>query len=126
MADSSFSQTNMGIAHKPIKLRDLGDDTYAITHMEIGHWEKLRIAGAGTTVVKNSLGTLHGILVGNAIALSSITVYDNTAGSGTIALKITHPLTLAANQYFLPINCKMDVGITVVTSAGDDITILYI
>lgn len=122
----SQSSQNMGAGWQPIKLRDLGDGTFAVAHINIPAWEKAHVAGAGTTVAKAGPGILGGIMVNKAVSLSTITVYDNTVASGTIVGIMTHPLTLLQNQYFVPITCRMDTGITVVTSAGDDITVMYL
>lgn len=129
MSDSSYPQqaaTNTSAGWQAIKLRDLGDSTFALASTDLGAWEKTHIAGAATTVVKNAGGIFGGIVVNKAIALSTITIYDNTAASGTVVAIISQPLALLGSQIYLPYKCKMDNGITVVTSAADDITVLYI
>jgi hypothetical protein len=42
------------------------------------------ITGNSTVTVKSSGGTLHGIMVNNNSTGGTITIYDNTAGSGTV------------------------------------------
>lgn len=125
MADSSYSQNNMGTAHKPIKLRDLGDDTYAVVQMNIGAWDYANISAAGTNTLKSGPGVLGSVTVNKTVSLGVITVYDNTAGSGTVIATITHPLSLLQSQYILTFNCKFSTGLTVVTSLGDNITVTY-
>lgn len=83
------------------------------------------IAAAATTVVKKGNGVLLAIVVNKAVASSTITVYDNTAASGDKIATITNPASLTANQYTLPYMSKFVNGLTVVTSAGDDITVVY-
>lgn len=83
------------------------------------------IASASTTVVKSGAGTLAGVIVNKAAALSSVTIYDNTLATGTKIATITHPLTLLSSQYALPFNCAFTTGLTVVTSAADDVTVIY-
>ena len=56
------------------------------------------VASATTTAVKSGAGTLHSITVNKAVASGVITVYDNTAGSGTKIATITNPATLLHSQ----------------------------
>lgn len=83
------------------------------------------IAGAATTVIKTGSGVLKGIVVNKAVANGVITVYDNTAGSGTKIATITNPATLLHSQVSLDFNCKFSTGLTIVTSAADDITVTW-
>lgn len=83
-------------------------------------------AGQATTVVKAGSGFLHSItLNGAATATNVTTVYDNTAGSGTVisipaATTATVPTTLTYDVTFL-------TGLTIVTATanGADMTISY-
>lgn len=78
------------------------------------------ITSATTTVVKSGLGHLHSIVV-NTTAVGSITVYDNTAGSGT---KIaTLKASIAENTYLY--DCQFATGLTIVTAAASDITVTF-
>lgn len=81
------------------------------------------ITSATTTTVKSGAGFLHGITVNTAAAGGVITLYDNTAGSGTKIGTITFPATLLANQLPLPYDIKFTTGLTIVTSASTDLTI---
>lgn len=83
------------------------------------------ITTATTTTVTTHKGRLVGISVNKAVASSVITVYDNTAGSGTKIATITQPGTLLASNAQFNFNVGVDIGITVVTSSTDDITIIY-
>lgn len=83
------------------------------------------IAGATTTVVKSGRGKLVGINVNKAVLSGVITVYDNTSAAGTKIATITNPATLHQDQYSFLYNCEVNLGITVVTSAADDLTIIY-
>ena len=84
------------------------------------------IAGAATTVVSPKAGRLHGIVINQAIATGVITIYDNTAASGTIIATITNPATLletsADFDYF---SLQFSIGLTIVTSSTDNITVIY-
>lgn len=73
-----------------------------------------------TTTVKTGAGTLHAITV-NTTAAGTITVYDNTAGSGT---KIaTLPSNAVVGTYLYDI--KFQTGLTIVTAAGSNITVSF-
>lgn len=84
------------------------------------------IATNTTTVVKSGRGVFYGIVVNKAVLNGVITIYNNTSAAGTKIATITHPATLLQNQYDLNYNrIDFTLGLTVVTSAADDITILY-
>jgi hypothetical protein len=83
------------------------------------------IAGAATTVVKSGSGRLVKIICNKAVLSGVVTVYDNTAASGTKIATITHPGTLLQNQYQLEYDCRFSTGCTVVTSAADDLTVIW-
>lgn len=84
------------------------------------------IAGAATYTVASGKGYLHGITVNKAVASGVITVYDNTTNSGTKIATITHPATLLHTQISLDyFKARFGTGLTVVTSAADDITVVY-
>lgn len=73
------------------------------------------IAGAATTVVKSGPGLLHTLTI-NVAAAVSVTIYDNTAASGTIIQ------TLSVPNNSLPFTLTYDVqfsnGLTIVTTGG--------
>ena len=84
------------------------------------------VAGAATTVISGAPATLVAIVCNKAVLSGVITIYDNaTTNSGTKVGTITHPATLLQNQYVLPYGADMANGIVVVTSAADDITVIY-
>jgi hypothetical protein len=84
------------------------------------------IAGAATTTVSTGKGVLVAIIVNKAIANGVITVYDNTTNSGTKIATITNPATLLHSQIALPYyRLKYNTGLTIVTSAADDITVIF-
>lgn len=80
------------------------------------------MTGATTTTHLTGAGRFRGVRIGKDVALGVITVYDNTAGSGTILFKYT---ALAAAVAVPPSPCDIPVatGITVVTSAAFDVMI---
>ena len=83
------------------------------------------IAGAATTVVRSGPGRLVQININKSVLSTTITVYDNTAASGTKIATITNPSTLHQDQYSLAYNCAFNTGLTIVTSGADDITVIY-
>ncbi len=84
------------------------------------------ISAGATTVLKTGKGRLYAILNNKATASGVITVYDNTAASGTRIATITNPGTLLHNQYELNYQgLEFNTGLTVVTSTTDDITVVY-
>lgn len=78
------------------------------------------IASATTTTVKSGRGVLKAIIV-NTTAAGAITVYDNTAASGT---KIATIKSSVVEQQF-DYNCRFLAGLTIVTGAASDITVIW-
>ena len=81
-------------------------------------------AGLATTVVKAAPGTLHAIVINTSGASSNtITVYDNTAGSGTVVALIDG----TTDEKTLFYEADMLTGITLVsaTGTGADLTVLW-
>lgn len=85
----------------------------------------LNIAGAATTLVKTGAGTLLSIVINKPVALGVITIYDSLTAANTKIATITNPAALLQQQLSLPYNLKFTTGLTVVTSAADDITVIY-
>jgi hypothetical protein len=80
------------------------------------------ITSSTTTVVKSGSGVLDRIVVNTAGSTHVLTIYDNTAGSGT---KIG---TASANaQGTLHFNVRFATGLTIVSSGGTpaDVTVSY-
>lgn len=89
-------------------------------------YSNITAAAPTTTVVRSSGGKLGKIIINKATASGVITVYDNTAGSGTVIATITMPATLLANQLVLTYDVDVANGITVVTAtAAQDITVTH-
>lgn len=85
------------------------------------------ITTATTTTVKSGAGFLHAITFNTPVASSVITIYDNTAGSGTKIGTITLPaVLLAQGAYTAPLNVSFTTGLTIVTAtAASDLTVSY-
>lgn len=90
-------------------------------------YSKARMSSATTTTHKSGPGILHGIIINKAVASGVITIYDNTAASGTIIGIITFGATLLGDPPIMALyDAQISTGITIVTSADFDLTVLYI
>lgn len=75
-----------------------------------------------STAVKSVTGTFAGIFVSAASDTPTITVYDNTAGSGT---KIIDTFTPSASTFYEIPNCVFSNGLYVVISGTVSCTVFY-
>jgi len=76
------------------------------------------ITGNGTTVVKSGAGVLRRIVKSNG---GTVTIYDNTAGSGTII----HTMSGTNPQGTLFYDVPFTTGLTIVTTSGPDLCVVY-
>ena len=83
------------------------------------------ITTATTTTCRTGAGILNYITINKAVAAGVITVYDNTAASGTKIATITEPNPVTQNWGTIPIGVAFKTGLTVVTGAADDLTICW-
>src|SRR4051812_27926772 len=76
------------------------------------------ITTTATTVVKSGAGWLHSVCINKPVASSVITLYDNTAGSGTVIATITLPATLLAEggNACEEFDIAFGTGLTIVTA----------
>ncbi len=83
------------------------------------------ITGQATTVLRTGSGILHTITLNKPTATAVVTVYDNTAGSGTVVGAITIPAS--PMPVTLTYDAAFSTGLTVVTATADsDITVTFI
>ena len=92
--------------------------------MTTAAYQYKNITGTSTTTVKSSGGYLHSITLNAPTATEVITIFDNTAGSGTKIGTITIPASP------MPVTLTYDVafwtGLTIVTAtASSDITVSF-
>jgi len=80
------------------------------------------ITTAGTATLKYGPGVLQRIVIGNPSG-TLITVYDNTAGSGTVIAIINS--TGSAGPISLNFDCPFDTGLTVVSTGTWNATVMY-
>lgn len=93
---------------------------------EVGNFVNITAAAPTTTVVKTGAGFLYSITFNKTAANGVVTVYNNTAASGTAIATITSPATLLQNQFTLIYNASFDTGLTILTAtAAQDITVTY-
>lgn len=78
------------------------------------------ITTATTTAVKSGSGIVERIVVNKVGSSSTVTVYDNTAGSGTKIATINSD-SLGTYHY----GCRFGTGLTVVTVGTPDVTVVY-
>lgn len=83
------------------------------------------ITSATTTQIKGAAGFLHRITINAAVASATVTIYDNTVGSGTKIGTITMPATLLASQMVLDFDVLFITGLTIVTVGAQDLTISW-
>ena len=79
------------------------------------------VSGAATTLLKTGPGTLHTLIIG--IPKGVITIYDNTAASGTaIATIDMGSLTVPTDFQF---GCDFTNGLTIITTSTSNVTVIY-
>lgn len=84
------------------------------------------VAASATTVVKTGAGILHRIVVNTALATGTLTIYDNTAASGTKIATVTIPAAPAPSHFVLEFQCAFATGLTIVgATANIDYTAVY-
>lgn len=94
--------------------------------MSEGHSQYTNITSATTTTVKSGSGTLESIIINKGVATGVITIYDNTAGSGTKIGTITFGAALLSDPpRVAEYECRFNTGLTIVTSAATDITVVW-
>lgn len=90
--------------------------------MSVG-WSYKNITTAATTDVKASPGILRGIVINKPGSSDTLTVYDNTAASGTKIASIT----VNSSTTFYPFHATCQVGLTVVSGGTPgDYTVIYV
>lgn len=80
----------------------------------------LAISTATTTAVKSGSGIIERIVITTVGSSSTATVYDNTAGSGTVIATIN---TDSLGTY--DFGCRFATGLTIVTVGTPKITVVY-
>lgn len=84
-------------------------------------WKHTYISTAATTTAKSGTGQLGSIIVTGGTA-GTIIVYDNTAASGTILASFSSTNALADYDFK---GTPFYTGLTIVTSAATQLTVVY-
>lgn len=94
--------------------------------MSLDKFNYSNVATNTTTVAKTGMGILQRIVINKPLATGVITIYDNTSAAGTKIGTITFPATLLSDgPYTIEYGVGFGTGLTVVTSAATDITIVW-
>lgn len=97
--------------------------TFGSPQAVITAYRYLNITGQATTTVKSGGGILHTICINTPAATETITIYDNTAASGT---KIGTITVFASTNPCLTYDVNFTTGLTIVTAtASSDLTVGY-
>ena len=97
--------------------------TFGTPQQTILAFKYTNITGQATTTVKSGSGILHTICVNTPAATETITIYDNTAASGT---KIGTVTVFASTNPCLTYDVNFKTGLTLVTAtASSDLTVSY-
>lgn len=120
-AGSTQANTSGGTQFQDVRLgayRALGDGSYVAMSATGTPWTAKVLTGSGNTTVKTGAGQLFGFFCGTATG--NITLYDNTAASGT---KILDTCALVAGLNQLPV--AFGTGLTATLSGAGVVTALY-
>lgn len=83
------------------------------------------ITTAATTTVKSGAGYLHEVCINKTVASATISMFDNTAGSGTSIGVITMPASLIQSATCFQYDIEFSTGLTLTTVGAQDITVSY-
>lgn len=86
----------------------------------MGPYSSTYISTATTTTPKSAKGVLRSIIL-TETAAGTITVYDNTAASGTVLA--TFKASIAEGVY--PFNIRFGTGLTIVTAGASKLTVVW-
>ncbi len=78
------------------------------------------ISTATTTTVKSGAGRVARIVL-TETAAGSITVYDNTAASGTILAVLKASIVEGVYEF----NCRFGTGLTIVTAGASKLSVIW-
>ena len=97
--------------------------TFGSPQQTISVYKYKNITDQSTTTVKSGSGIIHTICVNTPAATETITIYDNTAASGT---KIGTITVYASINPCLTYDINFITGLTIVTAtASSDLTVSY-
>ena len=88
-------------------------------------WQKVNLTANGTTTILAEPGKLGKVVINKVGATANtLTLYDNTAASGTVIATIDTTIAAAPTREY---HCRCAVGLTAVLAAGTsaDVTITF-
>lgn len=83
------------------------------------------ITTATTTTVKSGAGYLHTVCINKTVASATVSMFNNTVGSGASIGVITMPSTLIQSATCQTYDVYFSTGLTLVTVGAQDITVSY-
>lgn len=86
----------------------------------MGPYSSTYISTATTTTVKSGRGVLRKIII-TETAAGAVTVYDNTAGSGTVITAFKASVVEGEYEF----NTRFQTGLTIVTAGASKITVIW-
>lgn len=90
-----------------------------------GGYTYTNVTSATTTTVKSGAGFFKRVTINTCVASATITLYDNTAASGTKIGTLTCPSSLTSEvPTFVDFEAAFATGLTAVTSGATDLTFL--
>jgi hypothetical protein len=99
---------------------------YRLGNLETQTMSKYQAGTVAALVLKRGSGNLHGMIVSGVVATSVITIYDNTAATGTIIFSSgsmsekTDPFSV---DFF---NLPFSIGLTLtIATANANVTMIY-
>lgn len=119
---STQANTGQGEQFQDVRIgsyRQLADGSFASQSNASGIWNYKSLTASATTVVKTGAGQLHAVICGTATG--NITIYDNTAASGTVILA-TSALVAGSISYDL----SFGTGLTIVLSGAGVATVTFL
>lgn len=117
--DKSFDETNDRNKVAEQLAPTYEDNTVGVAKVE-QRFSPSYISSATTTTIKSGAGFLHTITITEAVA-STIIVYDNTAGSGTIIASFVASAGVGTYHF----NVSFGTGLTIVTAGASKLTTSY-
>lgn len=104
-----------------------GDDSPVVPLFAGGLSVNITLAAPTDTVVKSGAGKLFALVFNKPVATGVVTLYDNTAASGTKIGTITTPASPQPfTLQFGPLGLEFTTGLTIDTAtAAQDITVIY-
>lgn len=90
-----------------------------------GHTYYHAIGQTAATILKRGPGLVHSLVVGGVVVNSAITLYDNTAASGTVIFA-SGPMSAKTDPFEFELDAPFDIGLTlVVATANAGATVTY-